>query len=52
MNEHDSKKTLGEYGLPVARERLVASEQEARAAAGELGFPVALKAVGDALTPA
>jgi acyl-CoA synthetase (NDP forming) len=50
MNEYDAKRLLAAHGLPVARERLVASEAEARAAAGELGFPVVLKAVGDAIT--
>ena len=50
INEHDAKRMLGAHGLPVVRERLVASEQEARAAAAELDFPVALKAVGDAIT--
>lgn len=50
MNEYDSKRLLAAYGLPVVQERLVESEQEARTAAAELGFPVVLKAVGDAIT--
>jgi acetyltransferase len=34
---------LDDYGLPVAPYRLVAGREQAAAAAGELGFPVALK---------
>jgi acyl-CoA synthetase (NDP forming) len=50
INEYDSKRLLAACGLPVVRERLVSSEAEAHAAAGELGFPLVLKAVGDAIT--
>jgi acyl-CoA synthetase (NDP forming) len=50
INEYASKRLLGACGLPVARERLVASKAEAQAAAGELAFPVVLKAVGDTIT--
>jgi acyl-CoA synthetase (NDP forming) len=50
INEYESKRLFAAHGLPVARERLVASEREARAAAAEVGFPVVLKAVGDAIT--
>ena len=37
INEFDAKRLLAAYGLPVARERLVASQQEAQQAATELG---------------
>jgi acyl-CoA synthetase (NDP forming) len=51
INEFESKRLLATYGLPVTRERLVVSEQEARSfVAGKLGYPVALKAVGDSIT--
>lgn len=49
MNEFDAKRVLAAYGLPVARERLVAGLPEAQRAAREIGFPVVLKAVGDAI---
>jgi acyl-CoA synthetase (NDP forming) len=49
INEFDAKRLLAAYGLPVARERLVASQEEAQRAAAELGFPVVLKAVGDTI---
>ncbi len=44
MSEYESKKLLGLYGIPVAREKLSHSGDEAVSAAGELGFPVVLKA--------
>lgn len=47
IHEHDSKRILGDYGVPVTSERLVTSMAEARTAAAEIGFPVALKAVSD-----
>jgi acetate---CoA ligase (ADP-forming) len=47
INEFDAKSMLREYGVPVTRERLVASLLEAEDAAREIGFPVALKVVSD-----
>jgi succinyl-CoA synthetase beta subunit len=44
LSEYESKKLLGLYGIPVAREKLSHSADEAVSAAGELGFPVVLKA--------
>src|SRR5690606_26886510 len=49
LSEHDSKQLLAGYGVPVARERLAADPAEARRAAEELGFPVALKLCGEAI---
>jgi acetyltransferase len=46
LSEHASKQLLADYGVPIARERLVASGDEAVAAAEELGFPVAIKLCG------
>jgi len=48
-SEFESKQLLREYGIPVCRERLVASPAEAASAAQELGFPVALKLCGEAI---
>jgi len=44
LSEYDSKKLLGLYGIPVTRERLCHSVDEAVSAADGLGFPIALKA--------
>lgn len=47
INEFDAKRLLAQHGLPVTRERLVASLREAEQAAAEIGYPVVLKAVSD-----
>jgi acyl-CoA synthetase (NDP forming) len=45
-DEAESKKILATYGVPVPASRIVSHTDEAIAAARELGFPVALKALG------
>jgi acyl-CoA synthetase (NDP forming) len=47
IHEHDAKRLLAEAGLPVVRETLCATRDEALAAAAALGYPVALKLVAD-----
>lgn len=49
LSEADSKQLLAGFGVPVARERLVAGPGEAAAAAADLGFPAVLKLCGDAI---
>jgi len=44
LSEHDSKRVLRAYGVPVTRETLVRTPSEAAAAANRIGYPVALKA--------
>jgi len=44
LSEYESKKLLSLYGIPVAREKLSRSADEAVSAAADLGFPVVLKA--------
>ena len=44
LSEYDSKKLLGLYGIPVTREKLCHSADEAVSDADALGFPVVLKA--------
>lgn len=44
LDEHHSKAVLSRLGIPVTREVLCKSLQEAESAAAELGYPVALKA--------
>ena len=47
LSEHDSKQLLGAYGVPMAREALVAPDPAAAArAAAELGFPTVVKLCG------
>lgn len=43
LSEFDSKKILKTAGIPVTREMLATTEDEAVAAAKDIGFPVALK---------
>jgi acyl-CoA synthetase (NDP forming) len=49
IHEHDAKRLLAAVGVPVVRERLAASLDDARAAAKTVGYPVALKVVSDAI---
>ncbi len=49
LSEHESKLLLRSFAVPVAREELAASPDEAARAAGSLGFPVALKLCGAAI---
>ncbi len=44
LSEYESKKLLSLYGIPITREKLSHSAEEAISAAAELGFPVVLKA--------
>lgn len=44
LSEHDSKKLIAAYGVPVSRETLVSTAAAARAAARKIGYPVVLKA--------
>ncbi len=44
LSEHESKKMLAEYGIPVTQEILAQSKDQAVSAANEIGFPVVLKA--------
>jgi acetate---CoA ligase (ADP-forming) subunit beta len=44
LSEYDSKKLVAAYGIPVTREALARSADDAAALAAELGFPVVVKA--------
>jgi acyl-CoA synthetase (NDP forming) len=46
LDEAESKGLLGRWGVPVPSSRVVRSAGEAAAAAGELGYPVVVKALG------
>lgn len=43
LGEHDAKELLAQYGIPVTREEVVISEDEATSAAVRIGYPVVLK---------
>ena len=44
LSEHQSKELVSAWGVPITKETLVKSADEAVAAASEIGYPVALKA--------
>jgi acyl-CoA synthetase (NDP forming) len=49
LSEHASKALLAGFGVPVARETLADTADEAARAAESLGFPVVAKLCGDAI---
>ncbi|MPZ46348.1 MAG: CoA-binding protein [Betaproteobacteria bacterium] len=49
LSEGASKALLASYGIPVTREKLARTEDEAVEAANELGYPVVLKAESAAI---
>jgi len=49
IHEHDAKRLLAAVGVPVVREQVVISLDDARDAAKTIGYPVALKIVSDAI---
>jgi acetyltransferase len=49
LSEFDSKELLSGFGVPLSREVLAITPDEAVAAAEKIGFPVVLKLCGDAI---
>ncbi|MEX2222920.1 MAG: acetate--CoA ligase family protein, partial [Candidatus Rokuibacteriota bacterium] len=47
IHEHDAKRLLAGAGLPVVRETLCTTREEALAAAGAIGYPAVLKLLAD-----
>ncbi len=43
LTEHESKKLLAEYGIPITREAVARRREDALLLAREIGFPVAMK---------
>ncbi|PWU08902.1 MAG: acetyl CoA synthetase subunit alpha [Terriglobia bacterium] len=50
LTEVDSKEVLRAYGIPVAQTVIAATEDEAVARAGEIGYPVVLKLYSETIT--
>ncbi|MBL7177335.1 MAG: acetate--CoA ligase family protein [Desulfobacteraceae bacterium] len=50
LSEHESKLLLAEYGVNVTQEKVVSTEDDAIAAASEIGYPVVLKGSGEELS--
>jgi acetyltransferase len=50
LTEFESKQLLGSYGIPVVETRLARSEQEAVAAAADIGYPVVVKLHSETIT--
>jgi len=50
LSEYDSKQVIQSVGIPVTRERLARSREEALAFALEIGYPVVLKGCSDKAT--
>ena len=49
LSEHASKALLADFGIPLAREVLALTPEEAVAAGARIGFPVVAKLCGDAI---
>ena len=47
LSEYDSKQVIQSIGIPVTREKLARSREEALAMAAEIGYPVVLKGCSD-----
>ncbi len=50
LSEYQSKLLLAEYGISVTKEKVVSTEDDAVAAASEVGYPVVLKGSGEELS--
>jgi len=50
LSEYESKLVLAQYRIPVTKERLVNSQEEAVRAAQEIGYPVVLKGCSPDIT--
>ncbi len=50
LSEYDSKRFLFERGIPITREKIARTEQQAAVAAAEIGYPVVLKGSGETLS--
>ncbi|MDY7034227.1 MAG: acetate--CoA ligase family protein [Thermodesulfobacteriota bacterium] len=50
LSEYQSKKFLASHGIPITKESMVSTKDDAIQAAKEIGFPVVLKGCGSEMT--
>lgn len=50
LTEAESKELLKKYGIPVVKEKVVKTLEEAEKSSGKMGYPVVLKGLGSRLT--
>jgi len=50
LSEYESKLLLAEYGIPITREGIVTTANDAAKKAAEIGYPVVLKGSGEAIS--
>lgn len=50
LSEYESKMLLAEYGISITQEKIVSAEDDAVAAASDIGYPVVLKGSGEELS--
>ena len=50
LSEYESKLLLAEYGIPITREAIVTTDDDAVTQASEIGYPVVLKGSGEAIS--
>lgn len=50
LSEYQSKEFLASYGIPITKEKLVNTKEDAMQVAKEIGFPVVLKGCGSEMT--
>lgn len=50
LSEYESKMLLAEYGINITQEKIVSAEDDAVAAASDIGYPVVLKGSGEELS--
>ena len=50
LSEHDSLQFLSAHGVPVVRQKVIDTEDNAVAAAAEIGYPVVLKGSGEGVS--
>jgi acetyl-CoA synthetase (ADP-forming) len=50
LSEYESKLLLAEYGIPITREAIVTTGDDAVTQASEIGYPVVLKGSGEAIS--
>ncbi|MFO7964514.1 MAG: acetate--CoA ligase family protein [Desulfobacterales bacterium] len=50
LSENESKQLLASYDIPITKEKVVTTEEDAAAAAADIGYPVVLKGSGSEIS--